>query len=84
MGNVNNLIRLYIVANGSCLRLDWTSVYSSYSFDVVRCSLCPCIIMYKNGKGRHTCMCVGKVLMAFLHNRAAELHEILTVFSHQK
>ena len=38
---------------------------------------------YMHGKGRHTHYCVVNVLMVFLHNRAAESHEILSECSHQ-
>ena len=63
-----------VVANSSCLHLDF-DLCSSFSFDVVSVSLCR-MHMYMHGKGRHACKCVGNVLMAFLHNRATESHDI--------
>ena len=65
-----------VAANSSCLHPD-LYLCSSFSFDVISVSLCPCI---------RTCICMvkdvmnanvlGNVLTAFLHNRAMESHEI--------
>ena len=67
-----------VVANSSCMHLD-LDLCSSFSFDVVSVSLCrmhnyvycTCtvkVVMHES--------VLGNVLMAFLHNRATESHEL--------
>ena len=61
-----------IAANSSCLHLD-LDLCSSFSFVVFDFTPCKCTGMVK--VVMHAVV-LGNVLTAFLHNRAAESHEI--------
>ena len=63
-----------VVANSSCLHLD-LDLCSSFSFDVVSVSRCPCIFTCTVKVVMHASV-LGNVLMAILTNRAAESLEI--------
>ena len=63
-----------VAANSSCLHLD-LDLCSSFSFDVVNVSICPCICTGTVKVVMHAVV-LGNVLIAFLDNCAAESHKI--------